>query len=166
MPVDGFGNVVDELAASAGVDRLAHARFAKQVAHGLRRTGAQLRGVLNFLCQRDTLDLGRRWRGRLRGAHWFGRDRQRCIRALHHIDERMLHAGLPHLAQGTVVRDQEAIAPEGMVEPVPFEGMQVHPDTQLTDGDFLQHEPVHFQGRSGRQCIDGDFAANDTVHIR
>ncbi len=67
MPIDRLGDIVDERVAFAGVDRLAHARFAVQIAHGLRGAGAELGGVLNFGGERYALHLRtRRRRCRLR----------------------------------------------------------------------------------------------------
>jgi hypothetical protein len=58
----------------------------------------------------------------------------------------MLHTTFQHLFQGAAIFDEKAIPPERMIQPVALEGVQVHPDGKLLDGDFLQHGGGYSQG--------------------
>ena len=98
----------------------------------------------------------RRRRGRPRR---LGRLRRGSVGALPRIDPAVLNAALQHLLERAGVFDQETIAPEGMIQPVAFQGMQVHPDGKLVDGYFLQHGwtlsraklPSVYRPKRGRQ---------------
>jgi hypothetical protein len=58
---------------------------------------------------------------------------------------------------------QEPTAPEGMVEPASLESMKTHPDVELTDWHFLQHEPIAFRVKSVLQSIGGEQSFCEAV---
>ena len=148
---DRFGDVVHERQAILHVERAPHARFAEQRSNRFARLVDQRRGVAQFLRERGP----RRRRGGIRcflrrkvrlGGAGFGCSVGECRvaawrrlgTALRAIDPAMRDAALAQLGQFRRVQ-REARFPEWMREPGSAQLVQVHPDPQVPNRDFLEH---------------------------
>ena len=156
-------DVVDQRQAALGVQRAAHAGLAEHRGHRLAGPRAQPGGLAQFfghLCARRPL--GRRRRGgrcqrescggRSEWCGWCGRKgwavdpvrsgrvRRRLVGQVEPavgVDPALAHRALEDTAEVGAVLQHKPGLPERVVQPIAFEGMQVHAQAQLGHRDFL-----------------------------
>jgi len=135
-------NVLHQRQALLRIDSVAQPGLAEHRHHGCAPTLADLGGPTQFVVERGRFGLqGDGLGGRRRHCDRLGRSggSPGHIQAGISVDPAFTHCTRPGGQQVGLARENEARAPERVVDPCPLEALDVHAQAQFGDGNLLQH---------------------------